>query len=152
MQKIFYSQENNTKYMKILDLTTPLAEQKIKSAYRNFVKSNHPDLFKLEENKKLATVKFKFATDAYEYLLKHWKIINSPNTASYTDTFYKFTSHKENFEQSLKRWRETKINTDVVDKLIASIRNCDKKIYIKFHQYYTNLQYQNMSSNQNFLF
>ena len=138
MQKNIYSKKNNAKYMRILNLTTPLAEQKIKSAYRNFVKSNHPDLFQLEENKKLATAKFKIATDAYEYLLKHWKSINFPNTANCTDTFYKFTSYKENFEQSLKRWRETKINTDVVDKLIASIRNCDEKIYINFSIFYKN--------------
>ncbi len=138
MQKFFYSKENNTKYMKILKLTTPLAEQKIKSAYRQFVKLNHPDLFKLEENKKLATAKFKIATDAYEYLLKHWQTINFPNNASCTDTFYKFTSYKESFEQSLKRWRETKINTDVVDKLIASIRYCDEKIYKNFSVFYKN--------------
>lgn len=114
MQKILYSNENNTKYLQILNLTPPLAEQEIKSAYRQFVKSNHPDLFKLEENKKLAAAKFKIATVAYEYLLKHWKDIN-------------------NFEDSIKKFKESKINTDAVDKLIASIRTCDEKIYEKFH-------------------
>ena len=124
--------------MKIFNLTLPISEQEIKSAYRQFVKLNHPDLFKLEENKKLATAKFKIATDAYEYLLKHWQTINFHNNASCTDTFYKFTSHKEKCEQSLKRRRETKINTDVVDKLIASIRYCDEKIYKNFSVFYKN--------------
>ena len=72
-----YSQENNKQYMDILKLTLPLTEQSIKSAYRKFVKTNHPDLFKSSENKELATKKFKKGTEAYEYLLKHYESINS---------------------------------------------------------------------------
>ena len=106
MQKFFYSKENNTKYIKILKLTTPLAEQKIKSAYRQFVKLNHPDLFKLEENKKLAAAKFKIATDAYEYLLKHWKNINTKNTANSDEYFENFIKNINNFEYSIKKFNK----------------------------------------------
>lgn len=128
-----YSKENNTRYMKILNLTPPISEQEIKSAYRQFVKLNHPDLFKLEENKKLATAKFKIATNAYEYLLKHWKNINTKNTTNSDNYFKSFIQNINNFEYSIKKFKESKINTDIVDKLIASIITCDEKIYINLY-------------------
>ena len=102
MQKNLYCKENNTKYMRMLNLTSPLTEKQIKSAYRQFVKSNHPDLFTLDENKKLATAKFKIATEAYEYLIKYWKNINSPNTQN-NDGFETFISSIDNFVNSLKK-------------------------------------------------
>ena len=121
-----------TKYMKLLNLTIPLTEQKIKFAYRSFVKSNHPDLFKNEENKKLATEKFKIATKAYEYLIKYLKnikfsnnTINSVDNAMYEhiphegkkaeeinsveNAFYEFIASMEAFNKLFKQWKETKI-------------------------------------------
>lgn len=68
--------DNFTKYLKILNLKPPLTEDKIKQAYRELVKKNHPDLFESEKNKKLASKKFKLITIAYEYILSNYKSYN----------------------------------------------------------------------------
>ena len=74
---MYYNQSDTNKYMKTLNLSVPLDEQSIKSAYRNFVKKNHPDFFKTAENKDLASRKFKEGTKAQEYLLKYYTKINA---------------------------------------------------------------------------
>jgi DnaJ-class molecular chaperone len=85
--------------MKILNLTTPLTEQAIKSAYREFVKKNHPDLFKNDKNKDLATKKFKRGTEAYNYLLEHWEDINKIHTTNQSNRTDSNTEHKQTYER-----------------------------------------------------
>ncbi len=94
-----YSQENNKQYMKILNLATPLTEQAIKLAYREFVKKNHPDLYKNDKNKDLATEKFKKGTEAYNYLLEHWEDINKIHTTNQSDRTDSNTEHKQTYER-----------------------------------------------------
>lgn len=74
---MYYNQSDTNKYMKTLNLSVPLDRQSIKSAYRNFVKKNHPDFFKTAENKDLASRKFKEGTKAQEYLLNYYTKINT---------------------------------------------------------------------------
>ena len=69
---------NLSNLLEILEIPkdTKLNKDNIKSAYRKLAKKYHPDVFSTAEGQTRATVIFKKITEAYEYLLVHYKEYN----------------------------------------------------------------------------
>lgn len=142
-----YNQEDNKQYMKILNLTTPLTEQAIKSAYRKFVKGNHPDLFKNDKNKDLATEKFKKGTEAYNYLLEHWEDINKIYTTNQSNRTDSNTEHKQTYERDYSKEthkQEKQTKTEPKPKQAPKPKPTYRKFEDLYNEVFKDVKYENM--------
>lgn len=142
-----YNQEDSKQYMKILNLTTPLTEQAIKSAYRKFVKKNHPDLFKNDKNKDLATEKFKKGTEAYNYLLEHWEDINKIYTTNQSNKTDSNTEHKQTYERDYSKEthkQEKQTKTEPKPKQTPKPKPTYRKFEDLYNEVFKDVKYENM--------
>lgn len=92
-------------YKKILGIVDKYDEKSLKQAFYDAVKTNHPDKFKKNQNKELATKKMKLINEAYDFLKLH---INEQNDYSNSNE----NSQKQ--ESDNKSWNYNEQESDTV--------------------------------------
>lgn len=103
-------------YKKILGIVDKYDEKSLKQAFYDAVKKNHPDKFKKNQNKELATKKMKLINEAYDFLKLH---INEQNNFSNSNESSQKQESDNNSEDNYTRKSDTAVYkrhyTDIID-------------------------------------